>query len=586
MNTSNIKNTMTSILNYIKPGINIIAAMVMLLFVYPMQAQTTTYKIDKANAWEDLQSYLPEAKMSGISVSVVLLPPSECPPINPSGSYSEPYRLDYITWAKEIAKLSLRYSNLKAFTIQSLQQNINLGYLKQSTVDSIEIASSSINTKLQFNTSPPNLFYVDKYAKGNGSSWTNAATSLSKLNWSIIGNTPNDTIYISGGTDSTIYMRDYLNALTPTYEVVITKGWETGHNGVVCYETPDFATHNCLQISNSSNLKLTGLSFYYEKMSPNNGVGQLGITSCSYVTIDNCDIRNIGQNEAVLTWYSHHISLTNNYIHTDVNDYSNGQDAIWIGSGKGGHTITGNRIILNGTNAIPHIDGIQMLQEGGTGLTTTIANNLIKSTYQVIFTEDMYSNRFLIYNNVLIDSNFNSGHAIITANTNATSDTTNLTYQIYNNTLVGLGDFASTDVMITAGHIDSLMFKNNIGYFENGGRSIAYFYSGVAAIPFVDMDYNRYYQGSAKYSFTGRVDTTRITTGITFAQWQALGYDIHSDMSIVSFANIWGANISDYKPINGSSCIDTGTRILLFNKDIEGTFRPQGGAWDKGAFEK
>ena len=72
MNTSNIKNTMTSILNYIKPAINLFTVIVILLFVYPIQAQTTTYNIDKANAWEDLQTYLPEAKMNGTSVYVSL----------------------------------------------------------------------------------------------------------------------------------------------------------------------------------------------------------------------------------------------------------------------------------------------------------------------------------------------------------------------------------------------------------------------------------------------------------------------------------------------------------------------------------
>ena len=121
MNTSNIKNIMTSILNYIKPAIYFFTVIFILLFVYPIHAQTTTYNIDKANAWEDLQTYLPEAKMNGTSVYVSLLPPSECPPINPTGVYSEPYELDFINWAKEIAKLSLRYSNLKGYGIKNLQ---------------------------------------------------------------------------------------------------------------------------------------------------------------------------------------------------------------------------------------------------------------------------------------------------------------------------------------------------------------------------------------------------------------------------------------------------------------------------------
>ena len=68
MNTYKIKNKMTSILNYQKPAIYFFTVIVILLFVHPIQAQTNTWNIDKANAWEDLQTYLPEAKMNGTSV--------------------------------------------------------------------------------------------------------------------------------------------------------------------------------------------------------------------------------------------------------------------------------------------------------------------------------------------------------------------------------------------------------------------------------------------------------------------------------------------------------------------------------------
>ncbi len=131
----------------------------------------------------DLQSYLPEAKMSGTSVNIELLPPSECPPINPNGVYSEPYRLDFTTWAQEIAKLSLRYSNLKGYGIENLQQNIDQGYLSQTYVNNVKAAGQAINPKLQFVSFEPknyNLWYVDRDAKGNGdgTSWENAASFL------------------------------------------------------------------------------------------------------------------------------------------------------------------------------------------------------------------------------------------------------------------------------------------------------------------------------------------------------------------------------------------------------------------------
>ena len=43
-----------------------------------------TWLISGPNSWENLQTFLPQAKMSGITVMVALLPPSKTPPIDPN----------------------------------------------------------------------------------------------------------------------------------------------------------------------------------------------------------------------------------------------------------------------------------------------------------------------------------------------------------------------------------------------------------------------------------------------------------------------------------------------------------------------
>lgn len=111
---------------------------------------TTIWTIDATHTWKQLQNYMPKAKSSGTTVYVGVLAPSDTPPINPTGSYSEPYRNDYITWAKEIAKLSLKYSNLKIWAIKSLQLNLDKGYLRQSYVDSAVAAGKAVNSNLVF----------------------------------------------------------------------------------------------------------------------------------------------------------------------------------------------------------------------------------------------------------------------------------------------------------------------------------------------------------------------------------------------------------------------------------------------------
>ena len=55
--------------------------------------------------WDDLKAFLPQARKHKIAVWITLVPPSESPPLEGT-AYSEPFRLDYERWAKEIAQLS------------------------------------------------------------------------------------------------------------------------------------------------------------------------------------------------------------------------------------------------------------------------------------------------------------------------------------------------------------------------------------------------------------------------------------------------------------------------------------------------
>ena len=96
------------------------------------------------NDWNDLKDFLPKAKMAGISVWVYLAPPSEIPPIR------EPYREDYISWAKAIARLSLRYSNLIGYVIDDFWYNVQVSNFTPSYIEDMINAGKTINQKLKF----------------------------------------------------------------------------------------------------------------------------------------------------------------------------------------------------------------------------------------------------------------------------------------------------------------------------------------------------------------------------------------------------------------------------------------------------
>lgn len=93
-----------------------------------------------------LKEFLPLAKAADIHVWVTLLPPSESPPL--SKNFSEPFHLDYLQWATELAQLSLINKNLVAWSIDDFLYNLKVFtpvYVKQF-IDS----SKAINPSFAF----------------------------------------------------------------------------------------------------------------------------------------------------------------------------------------------------------------------------------------------------------------------------------------------------------------------------------------------------------------------------------------------------------------------------------------------------
>lgn len=97
--------------------------------------------------WGDLQLFLPAARKQGIRVWGSVVPPSESPPR--SKKYAEPFRLDYERWAVEFAKLSLRETNLVAWSIDDFSHNLKTAYATNQ-LKRILAAARAINPRLAF----------------------------------------------------------------------------------------------------------------------------------------------------------------------------------------------------------------------------------------------------------------------------------------------------------------------------------------------------------------------------------------------------------------------------------------------------
>jgi hypothetical protein len=97
--------------------------------------------------WDDLKLILPRAREKGICIWASLVPPSESPPR--TKMYAEPFRLDYVRWAEEFAKLSLQETNLVAWSIDDFTHNLAKTYTPAYVKQMMDV-SHRINPKLAF----------------------------------------------------------------------------------------------------------------------------------------------------------------------------------------------------------------------------------------------------------------------------------------------------------------------------------------------------------------------------------------------------------------------------------------------------
>jgi hypothetical protein len=100
----------------------------------------------QATDWDDFKLLLPRAREKGIRVWGSIVPPSESPPR--TKSYAEPFRLDYNRWAIEFANLSLRETNLVAWSIDDFTHNLKV--YTAAYVTNMLASQRKINPRLAF----------------------------------------------------------------------------------------------------------------------------------------------------------------------------------------------------------------------------------------------------------------------------------------------------------------------------------------------------------------------------------------------------------------------------------------------------
>lgn len=110
-----------------------------------MHANNYNYLIwNSPSDWDDLRNELmPAAQKAGIGIWVYLVPPPE------SGhKKSFPYQTDYVKWAEELAKLSVRYPLLQAWVMDDF--TFDQKFFTPEYVGRMQATARAINPKLRF----------------------------------------------------------------------------------------------------------------------------------------------------------------------------------------------------------------------------------------------------------------------------------------------------------------------------------------------------------------------------------------------------------------------------------------------------
>ena len=398
-------------------------------------------------------------------------------------------------------------------------------------------------------------FYVDKAARGanNGSSWTDAWTSFSAIQWSRV--TAGSVVEVAPGT-YTEQMNIAVNG-TASNPIKVMATDDAGRTGTVTIDGGNSRSYGIFV--EGDYVTVSGFSFVN--------------TTSACVRLDRttgCRVEKLTAGarggRAIYLYFSSNNVISGANITNPVSTSSQ-TDGIF--------TSNGNNNIFEGIvyhdyngNTSPHVDGAQFYQESN----FTIRNSWFEqhnsktNNCQGIYATNS-KGTCRIYNNVI--KYLNTGSSLVY---NGLPLDTNLATLVYNNTL-HVGN--SPNGIHVSG--SRAVVKNNLVY-GTGTTRIFHVMFDDALSSWSNCDYNLYWNANA--GSPGSLVVSAAGSGRTLAQMRSLGADQHS---LEVNPNL---NTSTLAPNAGSPALDAGTDLSsVFTMDRTGLARPQGARWDIGAYE-
>lgn len=438
------------------------------------------------------------------------------------------------------------------------------------SADDIYVSSTSINYNTWAGVGSPsegsNGWFVNKNATGknDGTSWVDAWTSFSSINWANIQ--PGDTLYISGGSDSTIYY-EQLNpgkSGTSGNYIVVRPGISSGHNGKVIIDGQGVRGY-CIYNDNYQYISVEHLTLRWA-------------TSANYrLRASNCQVKAcslyIGTGATMGIDVRGNNTVIDGCYATTTSGIGDGQRDFIQCTASTGHIFRNNYVRLKNEDVNDHTDVFQFysLPAG----TVTMYNNILwqdntkTSNAQGFYNTYSDDTHFIFYNNIVIAPY---------AKQMVTLRYSQARLTMYGNTIYQGGNVSARTVWISdpdATTIDSIVIKNNI------------FYGLSSTIPILDIEEQLTTGSDITNNLFYNPNKSNLIrymgTQMTVSTWNTQTY-VGTDLSGDPLFN----NVSsyDFTLQSGSPAIDAGVTLgTPYNVDILGISRPQGSAYDIGAFE-
>jgi hypothetical protein len=435
------------------------------------------------------------------------------------------------------------------------------------------------------------------YGAGSGASYTDAWSGFSRIVWGSGGVTAGDTLYICGAHGQTLSV----GTSGASGAKITIRGNYTSDPGSI---NVNYGANNCVDIGNRSYIVVDGLTLRKSRAS---GIHAQNAYRCE---IKNCNFRAIasgGTNFGIDGRYASGLYIYGNSMNNSEGTFN--ATGIVVNLGRSApeqsviekNTITSievdgivtgdNVVVMKNTvgrllNTSTHSDGIV-----SQGSNVVIRQNTVYDCTQCIYVDsfDFGSGSQCICNNVSVWGNLiygtSVGHSIGVNGISVDVETAGVasidSLRIYNNTIVDCNYNGMNVTDRVGGRLRNLAIRNNI-VVNSGGYSRGINLHGNPAVnPSLDynMIYSNYDSSERGWNWYGSAKTV--------SEMRAMGFEAHGKFQNPLFTKyVQNASDNVYTLTSGSAAVDAALNLGAdFAFDREAYSRPQGNAWDIGAYE-